>query len=146
MHKNKDFIYTFEIFIQKYKEKYWAVKLSDNIWNLVNHNYYLLIKKNINNGKEQVSISPYDLDCTKLLLTMTSGKLSSFKNRCKKLEELGIKFVADSSDDGGFICFEEKDLDVVAQVFKIKKKVKRELTEGQRQELSERLSKMRENK
>lgn len=136
-------MYTFETYMQQYRDKYWAVKLQDSVWNLVNHNYYLLVKKNIDNRKEQVSICPWDQDCTKLMLTMTHGTQQAFNNRIKKLKGADIDVQTDSADDGGFVTFNPEDLDIMCQLFKIKKKQKRNLTEDQRQELSERLSRAR---
>lgn len=135
--------FSFEDLMRKYKDQYWTLKNQDSIWNLVNHNYYLFLRKGQENSKENVTVSPYNLDGTKLLLTMTQGKEKSFNNRIKKLKEKGlIGFVSSSSDDGGSVTFAGSDLAIVAEVFKIKKKQKRELTEQQRQELSDRAKKM----
>lgn len=147
-------MHTFETYMQKHKENWWCLKNQDGVFNLVNHNMYLFLRKGQNNNKEQVTIGlysdtpqmdEYQSNNNKLYLVMTHGKQQVFNNRVKKLKESNIDFVFSSSDDGGSIVFMEEDLDVVAQVFKIKKKQRRNLTEEQRQELSERLSKMREN-
>lgn len=142
----------FETYMNKYKESWWCLKNQDGILNLCNHNMYLFLRKGEDNCKEKVTINPYSYNQRmdeynsnniKLLLTATEGTTIVFKNRIKKLQEYDIDFVLFSSDDGGSIIFNESDLDIICTVFKIKKKQKRELTEEQRQELSERLSKMR---
>lgn len=136
-------MHTFETFMQKYKSHYWVLKNEDSVFNAVNQTMYLFLRKGQLNNKEQVTISPYNVDCTKLYLVMTHGTQQVFNNRIKKLKEQGIDFVSSTSDDGGSLVFEESNIDTVAQVFKIKKKQKRLLTEEQRQGLSERLAKMR---
>lgn len=145
-------MHNFETFMQKYKERYWILKNEDSVFNAVNQTMYLFLRKGQLNNKEQVTIglhsnSPrldeYESNNNKLYLVMTHGTQQVFNNRIKKLKQQDIDFVPDSSDDGGTIVFMEQDLDVVAQVFKIKKKQKRELTTEQRQELSERLAKIR---
>lgn len=144
-------MHTFETFMQKYKSRYWILKNEDSVFNAVNQTMYLFLRKGQLNNKEQVTIglhsdSPrmdeYESNNNKLYLVMTHGKQQIFNNRIKKLKESNIDFISSSSDDGGSIVFMEEDLDVVAQVFKIKKKQRRNLTEEQRQELSERLAAM----
>jgi len=143
---------THENYLTKYKDVYWTLKNQDNCYNLVNHNMYLFLRKGTENNKEKVTVSLYTsqprLDETnhtsdnqRLLLTMTQGKESTFKNRIKKLLDKDIDFFSSTSDDGGSVIFMEEDLDSVAEVFKIKHKVKKVLTEEQRQELSERAKK-----
>lgn len=140
----------FETYMNKYKESWWCLKNQDGILNLCNHNMYLFLRKGEDNCKEKVTISPYSYNPStkenvKILLTATESTTIVFKNRIKKLQEHSIDFVILYSDDGGSIIFNESDSDIICTVFKIKKKQKRELTEEQRQELSERLSKMRGN-
>lgn len=142
----------FEDYMKKFKRYYWVLRNKDRVFNMVNHAMYLLLRKGEDNCKEKVTISPYSYsqrmdeynsNNIKLLLTVTESTTIVFKNRIKKLQEQGIDFVLLSSDDGGSIIFNESDLGFVCDIFKLKKKQKRELTEEQRQELSERLSKMR---
>lgn len=142
----------YEDYMKKFKRYYWVLRNEDHAFNMVNQTMYLFLRKGQNSNKEQVTIglysdSPrmdeYQSNNNKLYLVMTHGKQQVFNNRIKKLKESNIDFVSSSSDDGGSIVFMEENLDVIAQVFKIKKKQKRELTEDQRQELSERLAKIR---
>lgn len=141
---------THENYLTKYKDVYWALKNQDTCYNLVNHSMYLFLRKGTENNKEKVTVSLYtsqprldemNSNNQRLLLTMTQGKESTFKNRIKKLLDKGIDMVSSTSDDGGSVIFMEEDLDSVAEVFKIKHKVKKVLTEEQRQELSERAKK-----
>lgn len=145
-------MHTFETFMQKYKNSYWILKNEDSVFNAVNQTMYLFLRKGQLNKKEQVTVglhsnSPrmdeYESNNNKLYLVMTHGTQQVFNNRIKKLKEQNIDFVSDSSDDGGTIVSMEQDLEVISQVFKIKKKQKRVLTQEQRQELSERLAKIR---
>ena len=138
----------FETYMNKYKESWWCLKNQDGIFNLCGHGMYLFLRKGEDNYKEKVTISPYSYNPSikenvKLLLTATECTILVFKNRIKKLQEHSIDSIILYSDDGGSIIFNESDLDIMCTVFKIKKKQKRELTIEQRQELSERLSKMR---
>lgn len=148
---NKTTMLTHENYLTKYKDVYWTLKNQDNCYNLVNHNMYLFLRKGTENNKEKVTVSLYtsqprldeiNSNNQRLLLTMTQGKESTFKNRIKKLLDKDIDMFSSTSDDGGSVIFTEEDLDVVAEVFKIKHKVKKVLTEEQRQELSERAKKL----
>lgn len=138
----------FETYMNKYKDSWWCLKNQDGIFNLVNHNMYLFLRKGEDNHKEKVTISPYSYNPRmdeyssnniKLLLTATECTNLVFKNRIKKLQEYSIDLVILYSDDGGSIIFNESDLDIICTIFKIKKKQKRELNENQRQVLRDRL-------
>ena len=140
-----------ENYLTKYKDVYWILKNQDNCYNLVNHNMYLFLRKGTENSKEKVTVSLYtsqprldemNSNNQRLLLTMTQGKESTFKNRIKKLLDKGIDMFSSTSDDGGSLLFMEEDFDIVAETFKIKHKVKKQLTEEQRQELSDRAKKL----
>jgi hypothetical protein len=112
---------------------------------------YLFLRKGTENSKEKVTVSLYtsqprldemNSNNQRLLLTMTQGKESTFKNRIKKLLDKGIDMFSSTSDDGGSLLFMEEDLNIVAETFNIKHKVKKQLTEEQRQELSDRAKKL----
>lgn len=148
---NKPTMFTHENYLTKYKDTYWILKNQDNCYNLVNHNMYLFLRKGTENNKEKVTVSLYtsqprldeiNSNNQRLLLTMTQGKESTFKNRIKKLLDKDVDFFSSTSDDGGSLLYMEQDLDIVAEIFKIKHKVKKQLTEEQRQELSERAKKV----
>lgn len=148
---NKTTMVVHENCLTKYKDTYWTLKNQDNCYNLVNHNMYLFLRKGTENNKEKVTVSLYtsqprldelNSNNQRLLLTMTHGKESTFKNRIKKILDKDIDMVSSTSDDGGSVIFMEEDLDIIAENFKIKHKVKKQLTEEQRQELSERAKKL----
>jgi len=126
-------MHTFETFMQKYKNSYWILKNEDSVFNAVNQTMYLFLRKGQLNKKEQVTVvlhsnstrmDEYESNNNKLYLVMTHRTQQVFNNRIKKLKEQNIDFVSDSSDDGGTIVFMEQDLEVISQVFKIKKKQK----------------------
>jgi len=139
----------FETHMKTYQDKYWVVRNEDNIVNLVNHFMYLFLKKGKKQpeGKELITISPYNSECSLFLLTMTNSTEQKFNSRVKKVKQ-DDKFIQKiiPSDDGGMIVFPEETLLSVCEAFKIKKKQKREMSDEDKLILSERLAKIRASK
>lgn len=133
-------------FMRQFKHKYWCVQLDDQCWNLVNHYAYLVFKKNEQPsfGKELVTISPYSFVGDKLCLCMIDGTIGKWNSRIKNLKEQNLVLQETTSDDGGTFVFWTKDLDTVAEAFKIKKKSTRVLSDEQKQLGKERLEKARQ--
>lgn len=131
----------FESEMRQYKDKYWCLKESDGIYYLVNHNMYMVIRKGDDKykTKQLVTIGPYDLEgklyqvCT---LNSSTGRLNSVK---RKLTDKGLQIVKWVGCDGeALFVFNNKDLDTVAEVVKLKVRSKRELSEEQREAMRER--------
>ena len=126
----------------KYKDKYFVLKqkLSNGKPSPNKNDNYIQCKKN---GSNYIQIYRYNND-TLAVLFWTVGVAN---NRIKELNEKGVSlklFV--SGNEESIYLFPEEDFKKVAKVVKARKRIKRELTDEQRDELRERLRKAREVK
>ena len=135
----------FETYMKEHNQNqgtpFWCLKNQDGVYCLVNHNMYLFLRKNETNDKVKVTISPYNNDFTLFQLCMTDGSLRMFNMSKVKLNcEISNVVLA---DDGGMFTFNPEYLNDVCEIFKIKKKAKKTITEEQRNLLSERMKSIR---
>lgn len=114
----------------KYKDDYKVVKNKDKQGNIVNKDdTYIYCRKS-------VQIYRYN-DNT---LTVQFNTRQYTKNRIKELSELGIQLTPfQIGDNERTYTFSESDFPTIAEVVKAKKRIKRELTDEQREILSLRM-------
>lgn len=119
--------------MMKYKDTYYIVKqknYSDN-----KDDAYIKCKKN-------AQIYKYDADT--LCIQFNSNKYSNIK--LKELSELGVYLTTlQCGDDEQTYLFPECALEKLAAVVKAKKRIKRDLTDEQREVLRNRMLKIRES-
>jgi len=107
--------------MQEYTDKYYCMKNTDGVYVLVNHPAYSVLKGRKHNA-DKIHIENYGSGDSKLFLTMIDGNATKFNNRCKLALKQGVSLHIISAEDGGFIIFDSKHLDVVADAFGIKKR------------------------
>lgn len=126
--------------MKRYSNCYYTRKNTDGIHVLVNHAAWCVLKGRPHDGA-QVHIESYDETGERLLLTMTHGSVRLFNSRLKSADKLDGDWDKSLADDGGFLVFDSEDIDKVAEAFGIKKKQNRKtLTNVQKEELRQRLS------
>ena len=127
----------FEEIMKQHRDTYWVLKQGDGVWAIVNHNVYLKERKWQDNGKPQVTITPYSLDGSLYQLMMINGSVGKWNNIIKAIGEKNMP--TQSTDEGGFCVFHKNLLQNVARCAKMKIKSKREISDEKREELKERL-------
>lgn len=121
----------------KYRGTYKVIKEKDKNGKLSlnREDNYLL-------GRNKIQIYRFNND-TLCILFRSTGVAN---NRVKELADLGVKLIPYlMGKDEKVYKFAELDLEKVAEVVKIRKRIKRDLTEEQRNEIKERLSKYKNN-
>lgn len=132
--------------MRQYKSDFWCIKHQDGVYSLVNHNIYMLVRKEDSNyqSKELIHINGFNEQCSLYHVVCINSSTGKINNRLKTLEELGIELSNVTKADGEIMfSFEPKDLTDVCGVFKIKKKAKKVMSEEQKQKMTERLSAFR---
>ena len=132
--------------MRQYKSDFWCIKHQDGIHSLVNHNLYMLVRKEdlSYQSKELIHINGFDEQCSLYQVVCINSSKMKINNRLKALEELSIEVSNITKADGEIMfSFEPKDLTAVCRVFKIKKKAKKVMSEEQKQKMTERLSAFR---
>lgn len=133
----------FEEIMKQYRDTYWTLKQGDGVWAIVNHNVYLKERKGQDNGKPQVTITPYSLDGDHYQLMMINGSVGKWNNIIKAV---GEDMLTQSTEEGGFCIFHKDLLQNVAKAAKMKIKSKREISDEKREELKERLKLARDSR
>lgn len=129
-------------YMRKYKDKYWCLMNEDGIYCLIDHNLYLKLKQSdkFKDTKAQTYINGFNEGCSVYQLVCINSSNCMLNKRLDVLTGLDVKLNNINQCDAEVsFTFEPKDLDKICEVFSIKKKVKRDLTEEQRQEMSIRL-------
>lgn len=132
--------------MRQYKSDFWCIKHQDGIHSLVNHNMYMLVRKEDLNyqNKELIHINGFNERCSLYQVVCINSSTGKINNRLKALEELSVEISNVTKADGEIMfSFEPKDLTAVCGVFKIKKKAKKVMSEEQKQKMTERLSAFR---
>lgn len=135
--------------MRQYKSDLWCIKNQDGVHSLVNHNMYMLVRKEdlSYQSKELIHINGFNECCSLYQVVCINSSTGKINNRLKALEELGIEISNVTKADGEIMfSFEPKDLTSICSVFKIKKKVKSKMTEEQKQIARDRLKEAREHK
>ncbi len=132
--------------MRRHKSDFWCIKHQDGVHSLVNHNMYMLVRKEdlSYQSKELIHINGFNEQCSLYQLVCINSSTGKINNRLKALEELNIKISNVTKADGEIMfSFEPKDLTAVCGVFKIKKKAKKVMSEEQKQKMANRLSAFR---
>ena len=132
--------------MRQYKSDFWCIKHQDGIYSMVNHNMYMLVRKEDSNyqSKELIHINGFNEQCSLYQVVCINSSTGKINNRLKALEELSVEISNVTKADGEIMfSFEPKDLTDVCGVFKIKKKAKKVMSEEQKQKMTERLSAFR---
>lgn len=119
----------------KYKDTYKVIKQKDKLGNYSNNkeDSYIYCR----NG---IQIFRYNSDT--LCVQFLSNKRAN--NKIKELSDTGVQLtVFQRGDDEQTYIFKESDLNKVADVVYAKKRIKRNLTDEQREVLKERLARLR---
>jgi hypothetical protein len=118
----------------KYKDTYFVIKNKDSKGNIVNKDdNYIPCRK----SKAQI----YRYSSSLLAIQFTSNGIAN--SRIKKLNDTEVQLkILQCGDNEHVYIFSEYNLDKVAEVVGAKKKIKRELTNEQREELSLRMKKL----
>ena len=135
--------------MRQYKGEFWCIKHQDGIYSLVNHNLYMLVRKEdlSYQSKELIHINGFNEQCLLYQVVCINSSTGKINNRLKALEELGVEISNVTKADGEIMfSFEPKDLTSICSVFKIKKKIKSKMTEEQKQIARDRLKEAREHK
>ncbi len=135
--------------MRQHKSDFWCIKHQDGVHSLVNHNMYMLVRKEdlSYQSKELIHINGFNEQCSLYQVVCINSSTGKINNRLKALEELGVEVSNVTKADGEIMfSFEPKDLTDVCSVFKIKKKVKSKMTEEQRQVARERFNEVRKHK
>ena len=132
--------------MRQYKSDFWCIKHQDGVHSLVNHNMYMLLRKEdlSYQSKELIHINGFNEHCSFYQVVCINSSTGKINNRLKALEELSVEISNVTKADGEIMfSFEPKDLTDVCGVFKIKKKAKKVMSEEQKQKMTERLSAFR---
>ena len=132
--------------MRQYKSDFWCIKHQDGVYSLVNHNMYMLVRKEDMSyqNKELIHIIGFNDSCSLYQVVCINSSTGKINNRLKALEELSVEISNVTKADGEIMfSFEPKDLTAVCGVFKIKKKAKKVMSEEQKQKMTERLSAFR---
>ena len=132
--------------MRQYKSDFWCIKHQDGVYSLVNHNLYMLLRKEdlSYKSKELIHINGFNEQCSLYQVVCINSSTGKINNRLKALEELGVEISNVTKADGEIMfSFEPKDLTDVCSVFKIKKKSKKTMNEEQKQKMTERLTPFR---
>ena len=132
--------------MRQYKSDFWCIKHQDGVHSLVNHNMYMLLRKEdlSYQSKELIHINGFNEQCSLYQVVCINSSTGKINNRLKALEELSVEISNVTKADGEIMfSFEPKDLTGVCGVFKIKKKAKKVMSEEQKQKMTERLSAFR---
>lgn len=126
-----------------FSNTYYVRKNTDGIFVLVNHAAWRVLRGLHHDGAE-IHIESYDNEAKRLLLTMTKGSVRLFNNRLKLARELTGEWKKSLADDGGFLVFDAKDIQKVAEAFGIKKKpIRQPMSVERKAELREQLARIR---
>ena len=132
--------------MRQYKSDFWCIKHQDGVHSLVNHNMYMLLRKENSSyqSKELIHINGFNERCSLYQVVCVNSSTGKINNRLKALEELSVEISNVTKADGEIMfSFDPKDLTAVCGVFKIKKKAKKVMSEEQKQKMTDRLSAFR---
>ncbi len=135
--------------MRQHKSDFWCIKHQDGVHSLVNHNMYMLVRKEdlSYQSKELIHINGFNEQCSLYQVVCINSSTGKINNRLKALEELDVEISNVTKADGEIMfSFDPKDLTDVCGVFKIKKKIKYKMTEEQRQVARERFNEVRKHK
>ena len=135
--------------MRQYKSYFWCIKHQDGVHSLVNHNMYMLVRKEdlSYQSKELIHINGFNEQCSLYQVVCINSSTGKINNRLKALEELSVEISNVTKADGEIMfSFEPKDLTSICGVFKIKKKIKSKMTEEQRQVARERFNEVRKHR
>ncbi|HBY20496.1 MAG TPA: hypothetical protein DEG71_05720 [Clostridiales bacterium] len=121
----------------KYKDTYFVVKQKDSTGKPS-------INKDDNYIRCKRGVQIYRYNSSTLAIQFNTNGYA--KNRLKELSDIGIQFTSlQRGDDEQTYTFSESDLSEVADIVKAKKRIKRDLTDEQRNVLRERMKSLSKN-